>query len=52
MDDITLTPSALGAECIGNGEHEEVECCCDECDYFLFCFPDWETMMNERSDNP
>ena len=25
--------------CRGNGEHG-FECCCDECDYFLLCFPE------------
>ena len=30
------------AECKGNGEHEGYECCCDECDFYLECFPDWE----------
>ena len=29
-------------ECQGNGEHKEFECCCDECDYFLLCFPEYE----------
>ena len=33
-----LTPSPGGEECLGNGRHEDVECCCDECDYFLDCF--------------
>ena len=39
---IMLTPSHHGKDCFGNGEHEGFECCCDECDYYLFCFPDWE----------
>ena len=26
------------AVCLGNGKHG-FECCCDECDYFLLCFP-------------
>ena len=25
--------------CLGNGE-QGFECCCDECDYCLFCFPE------------
>ncbi len=40
-----LTPSWKGNKCLGNGEHEpEYECCCDECNYYLRCFPqfDWE----------
>ena len=27
--------------CLGNGEHG-FECCCDECDYFLRCFPEFD----------
>ena len=27
--------------CLGNGEHA-FECCCDECDYFLRCFPGFD----------
>lgn len=26
-------------KCEGNGEHPGFECCCDECDYYLKCFP-------------
>ena len=34
-------------KCLGNGEHVDdeglvIECCCDECDYFLLCYPEWE----------
>ena len=30
--------------CLGNGE-QGYECCCDECDYLLLCYPefDWES---------
>ena len=38
---IFLTPSFHGESCLGNGEHLGYECCCDECDYYLLCFPDW-----------
>lgn len=38
---VLLTPSYHGEACNGNGEHPEYECCCDECDYYMFCFPDW-----------
>ena len=31
------------AVCLGNGEHG-FECCCDECDYFLLCFPEFDLM--------
>jgi hypothetical protein len=36
-----LTPSFHGKDCLGNGEHPGIECCCDECDFYLACFPDW-----------
>ncbi|MBQ8393450.1 MAG: hypothetical protein IJX51_06740 [Clostridia bacterium] len=29
------------AACLGNGE-QGFECCCDECDYFLLCFPEFD----------
>lgn len=38
---IVLTPSYHGEQCQGNGEHPGVECCCDECDHYLTCFPDY-----------
>ena len=43
-NDPELTPSYHGENCLGNGEHPEYECCCDECDYYLACFPDWDTL--------
>lgn len=36
-----MTPSWHGNKCLGNGEHEGFECCCDECDYYLECFPEY-----------
>ena len=36
--EIELTPSPQGKECLGNGEHPEHECQCDECAYYLECF--------------
>lgn len=35
-------------KCLGNGEHvddegHDIECCCDECDYFLLCHPQYCT---------
>ncbi len=36
-----LTPSFHGERCLGNGEYSDIECCCDECDFYLECFPDW-----------
>lgn len=43
----TLTPSLGGKECLGNGNWLGYECCCDECDHFLTCFPDWEETMQQ-----
>ncbi len=28
--------------CLGNGE-QGFECCCDECDYYLLCFPEFDS---------
>ena len=35
-----LTPGEP-AICFGNGE-QGLECCCDECDYYLLCFPEYD----------
>ena len=40
---IELTPSRNGKRCLGNGEHHDkygypLECCCNECDYYICCF--------------
>ena len=45
---IMLTPSRQGHKCLYNGEHSEYECCCDECDFYLYCFPqyDWNLKRN------
>lgn len=40
-----LTPSYHGELCRHNGENPNFECACDECDYYLACFPDWEEMI-------
>lgn len=32
-----LTPGNCGNDCLGNGEHKGIECCCNECDYMLCC---------------
>ena len=37
---VELTPGKPAA-CLGNGE-QGFECCCDECDYFLLCFPEFD----------
>ena len=38
---VELRPSYHGQDCPGNGEHPGIECCCDNCDHYLSCFPDW-----------
>ena len=44
---VPLTPSIHGVDCLGNGEYPDYECCCDECDYYLTCFPDWRDFFNK-----
>ena len=39
----SLTPSRQGKRCLENGEYPGYECCCDECDYFLYCFPQYDS---------
>ena len=36
---VELTPGKPDI-CLGNGELE-FECCCDECNYYLICFPEF-----------
>ena len=43
--EIPLTPSFHGEMYLGNGEHPGLECCCDACDYYLACFPDWSSFL-------
>lgn len=42
-----LKPSFHGEDCPGNGEHPGIECQCDECDFYLQCFPDWKELQNQ-----
>ena len=37
---IELTPGEPDV-CLGNGDLG-FECCCDECDYYLLCFPEFD----------
>jgi hypothetical protein len=37
---VELMPGEPGV-CLGNGE-QGFECCCDECDYYLLCFPEFD----------
>ena len=34
--------------CLGNGE-QGFECCCDECDYYLLCFAEFNPQNKERN---
>ena len=40
-----LTPSLFGRKCFCNGKQPGAECCCDECDYFLLCYPEYYFMV-------
>ena len=40
-----LTPSYHGKLCRHNGDNPDYEIACDECDYYLVCFPDWKEIM-------
>ena len=37
---VMLIPGNLGTDCLGNGTHPGIECCCDECDYLMCCLED------------
>ena len=41
--DITGVELTLGnpAVCLGNGK-QGFDCCCDECDYYLLCHPEFD----------
>lgn len=43
--DVTGTPICPGHPklCLGSGDFAPMfECCCDNCDHFLKCFPEWD----------
>ncbi len=44
---VELTPGAPDV-CLGNGE-QGFECCCDECDYFLLCYPEFDQDGKEEN---
>ena len=48
--DVTGIELTLGnsAVCLGNGE-QGFECCCDECDSFLLCFPEFDVQIKEEN---
>ena len=45
ITDVELTPGNA-RDCLGNGE-QGLECCCDECDYYLLCFPEFDSKNKE-----
>lgn len=45
--DIELTPGNP-IVCFGNG-NQTSEACCDECDYFLLCFPEFDVQIKEEA---
>ena len=44
---VELTPGEP-IVCLGNGEQGFV-CCCDECDYYLLCFPESYPKIKEEN---
>ena len=44
---VELTPGNPTV-CLGNGE-QGFECCCDECDYFLLCFPEFDVQIKKEN---
>ena len=46
---VELIPGDHGCHCPGNGTFPGIECCCDECDYMLLCFPDWEKREDDKN---
>ena len=44
---IELTPGQP-AVCLGNGE-QGLECCCDGCNYYLLCFPEFDPKNQKES---
>jgi hypothetical protein len=46
---VKLTPGNPGV-CLGNGEND-FECCCDECDFYLLCFPEFDPGKDNIHEN-
>ena len=42
---VELTPGDRTV-CLGNGL-QGFECCCDECDYYLLCYPEFDVKNDE-----
>ena len=49
ITDVELTPKEPDV-CLGNGEYG-FECCCDECDYYLLCFPETDRKKENNTEN-
>lgn len=47
--DVTGTPICPGHPkiCLGSGDFPGFECCCDECDYCLDCYPEFLSDISE-----
>ncbi len=35
-------------KCEGNGKDPRFEICCDECDYYQLCFPEWNVQTGSK----
>ena len=46
---VELTPGKP-TTCLGNGK-QGYECCCDECAYYLICFPEFEQQIKKIVEN-
>jgi len=46
---IELTPGEPTV-CLGNGS-QGFECCCDECNHYLLCFPEFDPKVQETHTN-
>ncbi len=47
ITDVELTPGEPNV-CLGNGK-KGFECCCEECDCFLLCFPEFDPKSKEEN---
>ena len=47
ITDVEITPGEPTV-CLGKGE-QDFECCCDGCDYYLLCFPEFDPKGKEEN---
>ena len=47
--DVELMPEEPTV-CLGNGK-QGFECCCDECDYYLLCFPEFDSQKENVTED-